>query len=337
MIGHGPLHLARRGSRRAAVALTAVWLSVTGTGLAQPSPVDDATRNAARDLAHRASEAYARGDYETAQDLFHRSHALVAAPTLSLREGQALQKLGRLVEAAEAYVRTLRTPIDAGSPAVFVEAVELAEQELAALRPRVPKLKVVVNGAADPRRVQVELDGRLLPPALIGVEMPVNPGHHELSAAAPEGRTVTARLALLERETRVVVLELGRSAQASGPPPNSASDGSAAPHRTWAFVAFGASAVGLGLGIGAGVIAVERHADAERRCPDARCVPGSRGADDVDAFRTWRTVSTTGYALAVVGAGAGAALLLTSRSPERGRAWVRPFVGPGQLGVVGRF
>lgn len=333
-----------RVPRRIAARVGALWLAFTTLAAAQPAPqptaVDDVTRNAARDLAHRASEAYARGDYETAQDLFHRSHALVAAPTLSLRQGQALEKLGRLVEAAEAYVRTLRTPLDEGSPAVFVEAVELAERELAALRPRIPKLKVVVSGAKDARQVQVQLDRKPLPTALIGVEMPVNPGSHELVAEAPGDRVGSARVAIGERETRVVVLELGRSGErnhlasaAAGP-----DGGAAAPHRSWAIVAFGVGGLGLGLGVGAGVIAVERHADAERRCPDARCIPGSRGADDVDAFRTWRTVSTVGYALAVVGAGSGAALLLTGRSrSEPLQAGLEPFVGLGQVGVTGRF
>ena len=54
------------------------------SGNVRATEVDDADRNAARSLALQAKDSFDRGDYEKAQDLFHRAYTLVHAPTISL-------------------------------------------------------------------------------------------------------------------------------------------------------------------------------------------------------------------------------------------------------------
>ena len=200
---------------------TACWLCLlllASSALAQaPGAVDDATRNAARELAHRGTDAFERGDYAAAQDLFRRSYALVPAPTLSLREARALEKLGRWVEAAEAYVRTTRTPLDSSSPAPFRTAVHAAQNELAALRPRIPLLTIAIAGpaAAEPG-VRVELDGKALPGALLGVEIPVDPGVHRIEARS-SSRQGRAEISLEPGARQKLALELEARPAALGP------------------------------------------------------------------------------------------------------------------------
>ena len=330
--------------QRAAIAVFALAASLTGPVAAEE--VDDTTKNAARELAHRASSAYDAGDFKTAQDLFHRAYTLVPAPTLSLREARAYEKLGRLVESVEAYVRTVRTPLHANAPEAFKQAVQQAQDELAKVRTRVPQLRIVVERAAPGDMLTVVMDGKPLQRALIGVEMPVNPGAHEIDVSTSSGAGARERVTLRESETQVVTLKLeaGMATASSGRILTDASLGRDASadsdvgrtHRTWAYVGFGVGGAGLGTGVVAGLLAANRHSSAQENCPDGKCTPGSSGAKDVDAFRSLRTVSTVSYVLGIAGVGAGVTLMLTAPKPKEA-SFVRPYVGVGRVGVQGRF
>jgi hypothetical protein len=330
--------------RLTACAAFAIAASVSPTAFAED--VDDTTKNAARELAHRAAGAYDSGDFKTAQDLFHRAYTLVPAPTLSLREARALEKLGRLVESVEAYVRTVRTPLGPSAADAFKQAVQQAQDELIKVRPRVPQLRIVVEPATRSDTLTVVMDGKPLQRALIGVEMPVNPGAHEISVSTSAGAGARARVTLRESETQVATLRLqpGAGAADSGRILTDASLGRDAmaerdpggAQRTWAYVGFGVGGAGLGTGVIAGLLAANRHSSAQESCPEGKCAPGSSGAKDVDAFRSLRTVSTVSYVLGVAGVGAGVTLLLTAPKPAHA-SFVRPYVGAGRFGVQGRF
>jgi tetratricopeptide (TPR) repeat protein len=314
---------------------------------------DDAAKNAARELAAQGARAMESGDFASAQDLYGRAFALVPAPTLSIRQAHALEKAGRWVEALEAYVRTTRVPLDDASPAVFREAVEQAQGELAALRPRVPRLELDVSGA-DPKSkgLKVTLDGRPFSNALIGVESPIDPGEHEVVATDDAGHTDTKRFTATEGQKSAVslVLPAGSDEAPAAPAPlvepavapvpdHDRAPAPAAPHsssrQTWAFVALGAGAAGLGVGVVTGLMAAGEHKTAEDECPSGRCVEGSSGAEALDAFRALRTVSTIGYVVGVVGVGAGVTLWLTR--PKAEQAKIGAFVGPSSAGVRGTF
>ncbi len=330
--------LPRRGL--CAIALCGLLAVCAEARAAEP---DDATKNAARDLAQRAAEAYEAGDHAAAQDLFHRAYALVRAPTLSLREARALEKLGRLVEAVEAYVRTTRTPVDPAAPEVFRQALSEAAEELAQLRPRVPRLKITVEGA-DPSGLEVTVDGKPLRRELIGVSTPIDPGAHSIAGTAANG-SGAASVTLKEGEETSIVLRIepGKTQGSAAAQPASQKLGGESPavdrgttQRTWAIVSFAAGGVGLGVGVVTGLMATGRHSKASESCPENRCVAGSPGADDVDAFRSLRTVSTIGYVFGAVGVAAGTTLLLTAPK-EKKTGWVAPYLGPASAGVTGKF
>jgi len=334
---------------------------------ATAQPIDDATRNAARELAHRAGQAYKKGDYEKAQDLYHRSYALVPAPTLSLREARALVKLGRLVEAAEAYVRTTRTSLESDSPTPFREAVQQAYDELGKLRPQIPQLEIVVKGETpDDGRLTVKMDGKRVSAALIGVAGPADPGSHQLTATTESGATASGSITLKQGETKSIELDLDHTnlkAPGSGatpttpkdsnpkpvtPPPGGDKNGTAkggSMQRSLGFVGLGVGAAGLGVGIVTGLMATSREKSAEDKCPGHHCVNGSQGAKDLDAFRSLRTVSTIGYVVGGVGVAAGVTLLLTAPkskpAAEKAAALDRPhwapYVGLGSTGIAGTF
>lgn len=323
-------------ARAAAGWLTAAALTLSASrGLAQP---DDATRNAARELAAQAGEAFQRKEFAVAADLYRRAHALVGAPSLSVREGRALEQLGRLVEASEAYVRTTRFRLTDESPRAFQEAVQEANSALGTLRPRIPKLTLALGGpgAKSPDLV-VLLNGKPLPAALIGVPAPIDPGKHEIVVRGADGKELRRSVDLAEGQARTVTLEVasGGAVTAREQPTDASGSTPAAstskPALVW--IAGGVGVAGLGVGIVGGVLATGRHSDATAACPNLRCAPGSAGQDDVDAFRTLRTVSTLGYVVGVVGLGTAATLWLTAPK-ERGVALA---VGPASATLHGAF
>jgi hypothetical protein len=314
--------------RRSLMACGTALLLVSGTAAAQLSA--DETRNAARNLAGDAKTAFEQGDFERARDLFHRAYALVQAPTIAVFEARALGKLHRLVEAEEAYTRAARTPIDHGSPEAFRQAVNEAEAELATLRPRVPRLLVVPTGAgAQHPDLVLRIDGSVVPAALRGVEVPLDPGPHTLTAAVPGNGPIEARFELVEQQHRRVEIAVPAartpaSASAAVAPVASAKhaethEGSKAPASTpvsWqvpaGFVAGGIGVAGLATGVITGLMATSRHADASEACPAGACDPGSQGWDSAQSFRTLRTVSSVGYVVGIVGVAGGVTLLLTA-------------------------
>lgn len=325
-------------------------LARVGAGHAA-DPVDDSERNAARNLAEQGRDAFERGDFERSRDLFHRAYDLVQAPTLALYEARSLAKLGRLVEAVEAYLRAIRTPLEPSSPVAFRKAVRDAETEEQQLAPRVPKLTIVVTGpGAQLPEVSVTLDRERVKPALLGVEVPVDPGRHQLEAQVPGGEVSRVALTLGEQERKTV--EISVAAPVSVPaavvaPPLERSSAPTRrapgpPRASWqrpaAFAAGGLAVAGLGTGVIAGVLAGSKHAELERQCPNRACVEGTAGADDLRSFRSLRAVSTVGYVFGAVGVVAGVTFLLTAPSSrDTQRAAISVWMGANGAGVTGAF
>jgi hypothetical protein len=317
---------------------------------AQAEPVDDKTRNAARSLAEQGRDVYDKGDFERARDLFHRAYALVPAPTIALYEGRSLAKLGRLVQAQEAYLRAVRTQLNADSPEPFRKAVHEAEGEEVALEPRIPKVTLTISGpGAQGPELTVTVDGEPTKPELLGVEMPINPGPHVVLAAALGGDQARVPFSIDERERKSVEIKVAAAkiAKAAPPPPPPVekappSEKPAASPSSWqkpaAFAAGGVGVVGLATGIITGSMAAARYSDAKSQCPNHVCVEGSAGQDKLDSFRSLRTVSTIGYIVGGVGLAASITLfvLLPSDHAE-GTASAGVWLGANGGGVMGAF
>lgn len=280
---------------------------------AQESPQPDA-REVARSLADEAANAYAEAEYARALELLQRAYALVPAPTIALLEARSLARLGRLVEGCAAYERVIETPVSAESPPAFARAVGEARPELQALARRVPRLKLI-GSRKEPRSASILLDGKLLDPSLLGVWIPVDPGSHVI-VLEQDGRGARSReVAVAEGTRREVVLDDEAGAQESRFP-------------TAGVIALAVGGVGIGTGIVSGLMAVGAHDDASESCPNDVCPRGSPGADALDDFETYRTVSTVSYIVGAAGLGLGAYLLLTgSHSASAGLAVSPAFSG----------
>ncbi len=330
---------------------------VTVTSLSSSSAfaqgVDDSTRNAARSLASQGKEAFDKADWDRARDLFHRAYTLVPAPTIALYEGRALSKLHRFVEAEEALRRAARTSLDAESPEPFRKAVHDAEDDLVALQVRMPKVIIVTSGpGASHPELRVMLDGRPLTSALLGVEMPIDPGSHTLSAVTPGGDPTQVSFTLVEKQRqRVEIAVAGHAAHSAvapapeaAPPPTEVAPAAEPATSSWqkpaGLIIGGVGVAGAVTGLITGLLAGSRYSKAERECPEQQCVQGSAGWDAVQSFRTLRTVSTVGYVVGGVGIAAGATLFLIAPSPPAASARTGSlgvWVGPSSVGVSGAF
>jgi hypothetical protein len=337
----------RRIGSRAPIAVAAALALWPSFASAQP---DDATqKDSARQLGREGVRRYEAGDWEGARQLFRQAYRLVPAPTLALREARALVKLNRLVDAAEAYARASNTPMGATPPDAFRQAVAAARVELDNLRPRIPRLLITVQGA-DPKKhdVVVRLDGVDVPPAFLGVERTVDPGMHHVQAVARGARPASETVTLQESDVRTVVLQVEPSTDpvpvAKQPEPDKVENHGPGAKRTLGWVGLGLGATGVAVGVATGLMALDKKSSLDDACSGTRCPPSA--SDDLDAFRTLRTVSTVGYISGGVLSAIGVTLLLTSGDdeprPQTGSARtqatrVQPWVGAGSAGVRGNF
>src|SRR5262249_19758572 len=163
------------------VALAIVGLAAAPDAARAQSDADRAT---ARVLATEGETALSKKDYETAAERFGRAESLFHAPSLVLNLARAHAGLGKLVQAQEEYNKV--TLESANGNATYARAIEDAKRELKALEPRVPWVILKLDGAGADTAV-VTIDGASFPRAALGVKRPIDPGHHVVHAAAPNG------------------------------------------------------------------------------------------------------------------------------------------------------
>jgi hypothetical protein len=175
----------RRGARRAALGLLLCGsiLLPAATSFAQASDEDKA---AARALATQGSDALKGNRYAEALDLVTRAEAIVHAPTHLLMIARSHAGLGKLVAAQETYLKLLREELSANAPPAFKNAQISAREELAAIEPRIGALRILVDGnALAAKKATVKLDDVAVPPALLGVFRPIDPGAHVVTILVP--------------------------------------------------------------------------------------------------------------------------------------------------------
>jgi len=182
-----------------------VCLLLTGS---RASAQTDLERATARDAANNGRKAFDAGKYEKAIDYLSRAEQLVHSPTHLLFMARAQAKLGQLVAAHETYLKISRETLAANAPKAFVSAQAAAETEQDALDDRLPSVTVVLQGATKAPELSVQMDGTPLPPAMIGIPIPADPGEHIFKASGPtiSSEPVTVKLAEGAKQTITLTL-----------------------------------------------------------------------------------------------------------------------------------
>lgn len=326
---------------RALSALFLLAALVPATASAQtPAKTSDADIAAARELTRDGYTALDKNDYATAADRFSRAEGLYKAPTITVGLGRAYAGLGKLVAAHEAFNRVINMKMENDANPALVKAVEDARRELAALSPRVPAVILEVKGPDVPK---VTVDGTPVPALALGVKRLVDPGPHVVRATAQGFFPVETTVTLAEGKIETVRLELKQDP--NGPAPQTAQDVAAGQGqaqaggslgKTLGFTSLGVGATGLVMGAITGGVAIGKHNALATACPNNRC-PSSHQTE-VDSYMTMSAISTAGFIGGGVLAATGVVLVLVApkAAPVQTGSLV-PVVGPGYLGVQGRF
>jgi hypothetical protein len=336
------------------------WTVLAGFSLllsAHPArAASEEERAGARSAATQGETAFNQKRWADALDLFSRAESLVHSSVHLLFKARALAELGQLVKARETYVEITREESTKPS-ASLTKSQAAAQQELAALEPRLANVTVQVSGpgAAD---ATVTMDGAKVPRALIGLSRPVDPGEHRFQASGSGVESGEAVLAVKEGGSGTVVLQLKPLPGAPEPTPAAAAvvapplSGEATPVdtsnkpgnglRVGSYVAFGVGAVGLALGTVFALSAKSKYDDANALCPSFPCSLTQRQSDqrtqlgkDADSKKT---LSLVGFIAGGAGVALGTTLFVLSnnqKNPER--AQLESWVGLGALGLRGKF
>jgi hypothetical protein len=261
----------------------------------------ESPREAARGLANRAANAIARGEYAEGEELLAQAYKVYPAPTIALLQARTLVWLGRLAGGVAAYQRATLATLRPDAPEAFRSAVASAKTELAELRPRVPRLQVLVRGHGERGgHSRLELDGRSLPSSQLGRWILADPGRRTLRVEY-SGTTYERSVRLEERQSVVVEIVEPQSSSLA----------------RWVTIgALGVGVVGLGTGVIAGIVSSSAHEQAREDCPESRCLAGTDGARALERYRDLRVISTVSYAVGGVGLGLGGLLILRGSFDE---------------------
>ncbi|WP_437734334.1 tetratricopeptide repeat protein [Sorangium sp. So ce1335] len=333
-------------ARSRALGTAVIALALALAAPARAADVDPATVNAARALAEEGLSHYDKGEYEAALDKLQRADELIQAPTIGLYAARSLERLGRLIEASERYLQVSRMQLDDSASDVFKAAVADAERAYNDLKPRIPKLAVAVRGAPE-REVQITIDGKPVPPALVGVSRPVDPGKHVVEGAWA-GRVVRREITLPESDESAVTLEFPVAPPKPPVVPRRAGPSPEIAQRVFGWTAVGAGTAGLVVGgITFGVASALRGDLIGLGCTErVECPDTPQTRDKLGSYNRVRLVPAPALIVGGVLAAGGVALLLTvpsasstsstsSKSASGGaaaHAWISPW-GAGIAGV----
>jgi hypothetical protein len=344
-VGVGAAGAVRRGRVSSIVGcVCAVALGLQGSAAyAQTKGRDPA---AAEALFKAARALVEKGDYAAGCPKFEASLELNPSASTMLNIAQCHEHEGKLATAWEAYQRALVLNRETQGEQRRRGLEELSNRGIAALEPRVPKLRVTVKGA--PAGLAVERDGKAVPAAALGEALPVDPGTHQIRASAPGFAEETREVTLAEGKTVEVELTL-RAAKAgeggAAPKASGEAGGGGIPTWTWIPMAAGVALVGVSIGF---LVDHQLASSALREnCSDVSagtfCKPGyDYESDNARKNRDLGlTIGLAGAGVVAIGvAVVGIAVSGKSKAPAPTKeAIVVPWVDPfgGGAAVVGRF
>jgi hypothetical protein len=307
---------------------------------------------AAEALFDEARRLMADGHYAQACSKFEASQALDAGVGTLLNLADCYEKSGKTASAWAQFRETISAARRSGS----LERERIARQHVDALEPKLSYLTIVTWKGQE---VNVTRDGVAVDSAVLGTAIPVDPGTHVISAAAPGKRSWSTTIKIGEQADRVSVSvpilpdepNLASTAPLANelqPPPSAAAPanpsnpGSA--QRWLAIIAAGVGVAGIATGTVFGIQAASSWSDAKSNCnPYPYC--GGAGQRLAKDAKNSGTISTIGFVAGGVGLAAGVLLWFTA--PPRATE-TRPIardaseplafdLGPGAVQMRGRF
>jgi hypothetical protein len=359
----------REGFLRRCVA-PVVIVALTAASVPVAVAQTDEERAGARAAADAGLKAYDAKKWSECVDLFTRAESLVHAPPHLLYVARCSAQLGKLVKARETYLKMKNETIPADKPKAFHDAKSTAITELAAIEPRLAYVNISVENAQG-KTVSVMMDGTAVPPALLGIPKPADPGEHKLQATAEGMSSPVATITLKEGQTENVKLELAAGGTTANtgtgttPPPAGSSTATAptttatetptstpppadtpsggSGTKTIGYVVAGVGVVSLLAGGFFFLRASSKSKEGDELFTKYNCkvlCTPSQQAEVKDADSASKSATTLGFVFAGVGVaavGAGVYLMLSGGDSKTASHRVQPLIGLGVFGLQGSF
>jgi len=310
---------------------------------------DGTVLSTARDLAQQGLEAYDAGQYQEAADKLSQAYGIVHVPTLAVNKARALVKLRKFVAASELYLEAMRLQKTDVWQAQQYQAQKDAEHERNDLLPRIPKLKITLEGAST-SEASVSIDDVPLPAAMIDIEAMVDP--HTLKIVGKRGAEVVVHSVTLG-EGEHGAIKLRFAAMSSGlPAPASASTTPASAQtpvtptpltdtstpsrggsgqKLFGWVGVGVGSAGLAFGAASGLIGISKKPS---DCQGSHCPTNEQSA--VSTANRWLDISSVSFIVGGIAAATGVTLLLTAPS-DNSQPRVGLWLNPNAAAVYGNF
>ncbi|MEY4578271.1 MAG: hypothetical protein RL701_2974 [Pseudomonadota bacterium] len=300
---------------------------------AQDQDTDPAVTATARALAVEGVKLAQADACPAAIDKLEHAEKLRHSAIVLTRLGECYIKVGRLLSGVESLRAVLREPLPANPSPALQQAYTDAQAATTVTQPLLAHLTIVVEGADDMADLKLSIDGRALPPGLLGVTQPCDPGDHTIRVAGDGYLPDTRHVALKSGEDQRVIVSLARTPKAElrASAPASAARAehtqtarqdvagavqrpSASANHAPAYIIWGVSAAALGVGVGFGLSALNNKTELDKRCPAHACGDNSRAL--LEQTRDRALISTIGYAAAGGGAALGLLLFLLEQPDE---------------------
>jgi hypothetical protein len=284
----------------------------------------------ARSQFQRGIELEQASNWSEALQQFREVGAVRMTPQVRFHIAYCEEGLGRLVTALGGY-ELAQNEADQVGPDFKAEV----ENAVTSLRARIPKLFIERGAGADAAAVQ--LDGVDLGASSVGVEVPLDPGPHAVTATAPGYINFNATVELKEREVTRVTLDLEPEPT---PPPDQQGQKvvvikeQAPVNRTIPYVVGG---VGVAALVGTGVFFALRQAtqaELNRDCPVHSQCPESN-KPTYNRLKTYNVLTIVTGVVGVACVGTAAALILTEKkkAPAQAGLLVTPSAPNALAGV----
>jgi len=276
-----------------------------------PAAAQDATElKKARAQFQQATELEQAKNWTAALQAFREVGQVRMTAQVRFHIAVCEEGLGRLVAALGGYELALTDANNVG-PDFKAEV----EENVSKLRARIPKL--VIERGEGAKAAAIELDGVAVGDSSVGVEVPLDPGPHAVTAKAPNHKPFDTNVTLTEEQTTHLEVKLEEI------PPEQLQGAAGAPRpekppsKVVPFVIGGVGGVSL---IGSGVLFGLRQStlkELEGACgPDGKHCPQSKQSryDDLKFYHYGAEV-TLGVGIAAVGT-AGALLFFQRKKKE---------------------
>jgi hypothetical protein len=303
----------------------------------------------ARTLYKEGKELRARGDLRGALEKLQAAHALGNTPVTGIELARTYVLVGQIVEAREVCLYIARMPVASDetekSSEARLEAASLGEE----LRPKIPTLRVKIEGLHPGETAHLSIDGVSVPDAALTEPQKVDPGKHTVAIRVGEGaaaREARGESMVGEGQAGEVSLTVPpppvvvRAVPAPVPVPETPQPHPSTTGPLLVKIGFATAIAGGAVALLTGFTAMNKVGQLSSECNAAKqCQDGTGGASDLATARTLATVANVALVAGTAGAVVGLIGLWRSRSTTDtvAGAGVSPWIGVGAAGLDGRF